>query len=475
MAIIKTKFSRGVEGTTNIVDAGTEGTKVAAGTTAQRGSTAGQIRFNSTLGLAEYYNGSEFKIIDVAPKVSSVDVTEVASDAGGNQTIVITGTGFASGAIASFIGTSASFNASTTAVNSSTQITAVAPKSSFLNAQEPYGVKVLNVSGLSGILASQINVDSSPAFNTASGSLGTIDHTQLPSSYSLTALSATDPDGDTVSYSKASGSLPSGLVLNSSTGAFSGNVTQIASTTTFNFNGRATANSKNTDRSFSIAQEGFLNQNGTQFAYSFNNSIVNQGTNTAVTATSHGGFDANSTAQTKFNSKSAYFSRTNSAGSHFKIPAHADLQFGTGYFTIEFWLYLVNNGNNVVTSARVFQMGANDANGIALIHNYSSEFIIGNTHSALISDNPSNWWNAWHHFALSGRTSNLRLYRDGTEVATTTSMNSVSLSAPLYFGVYPGNPTNEIRSNMFISELQITKGVQKYTSNFTPPTSALII
>ena len=50
MAIIKTKFDRGVEGATNIVDTGTEGTKVAAGTTAQRGSTSGQFRFNSTTG-----------------------------------------------------------------------------------------------------------------------------------------------------------------------------------------------------------------------------------------------------------------------------------------------------------------------------------------------------------------------------------------------------------------------------------------
>ena len=41
----------------NITDTGTEGTKVASGTTAQRGSTAGQIRFNSTTGLAEYYDG----------------------------------------------------------------------------------------------------------------------------------------------------------------------------------------------------------------------------------------------------------------------------------------------------------------------------------------------------------------------------------------------------------------------------------
>ena len=32
----------------NITDTGTEGTKVAAGTTAQRGSTSGQFRFNST-------------------------------------------------------------------------------------------------------------------------------------------------------------------------------------------------------------------------------------------------------------------------------------------------------------------------------------------------------------------------------------------------------------------------------------------
>ena len=43
---------------TNITDTGTEGTKVASGTTAQRGSTTGQFRFNSTTGLAEYYTGN---------------------------------------------------------------------------------------------------------------------------------------------------------------------------------------------------------------------------------------------------------------------------------------------------------------------------------------------------------------------------------------------------------------------------------
>ena len=37
----------------NITDTGTEGTKVASGTTAQRGSTTGQFRFNSTTGKFE--------------------------------------------------------------------------------------------------------------------------------------------------------------------------------------------------------------------------------------------------------------------------------------------------------------------------------------------------------------------------------------------------------------------------------------
>ena len=42
----------------NIVDTGTEGTKVAAGTTAQRGSTTGQWRYNTTTGFFEGRNAS---------------------------------------------------------------------------------------------------------------------------------------------------------------------------------------------------------------------------------------------------------------------------------------------------------------------------------------------------------------------------------------------------------------------------------
>ena len=49
----------------NISDQGTEGTKVATGTTAQRGSTQGQLRFNTTTNLAEYYTVQSLKLLIV--------------------------------------------------------------------------------------------------------------------------------------------------------------------------------------------------------------------------------------------------------------------------------------------------------------------------------------------------------------------------------------------------------------------------
>ena len=232
----------------NISDGGNSGTKVALGTTAQRVSTTGQFRFNSTTGLAEYYDGTSFKSLDAPPVVSSIDVTEVDSQAGGNQTIVITGSGFASGASVTYVGTSVNFNASTVTVNSASQITAVAPKSSFLNAQEPYGVKVINTSGLAGTLTGQINVDTSPSWQTASGSLGSLGEATTAN----VSVSATDPDGDTVAYSVQSGSLPAGASLNTSTGAITGTLSGVSADTTSNFTLRATANTKTVDRAFSI-------------------------------------------------------------------------------------------------------------------------------------------------------------------------------------------------------------------------------
>jgi hypothetical protein len=236
----------------NISDTGTAGTKVASGTTGQRGSTAGQIRFNTTIGLAEYYDGTNFKSIDAPPTVTAISPLEVESDVGGNVTFTITGTNFGAGAVAKFIGNDATeITASTTTVTNSTTISAVIAKSSFVGAKEPYDVKVINGSSLSATLDNQINVDVSPTWSTASGSLGEIYSNDTGNHFTVLA---TDADGDTVSYSETGGTVLStqNLTLNSSTGIISGDPTDVASNTTLSFTLRATANSKTTDRAFSI-------------------------------------------------------------------------------------------------------------------------------------------------------------------------------------------------------------------------------
>ena len=238
----------GILTATTIVGAGTSGIKLPVGNTAQRDNTTGMLRFNSTTSLPEYYNGTTWIAIDSPPTISSISPTEVASDAGGNETFTINGTRFASGAVVKFIShTGTEITASSVTVNNSNQITAVIAKNSFVNAQEPYDVKVVNASGLQALLADQINVDNAPSWTTAAGSLGTIIETATGNHFTV---AATDAEGDTVSYSLQSGSL-GGLSLNSSTGVISGDPTDVNADTTNSFTLRATAGGKTSDRAFS--------------------------------------------------------------------------------------------------------------------------------------------------------------------------------------------------------------------------------
>jgi len=241
------KFSTDTSDFSDIVDTGTEGTKIAVGTTAQRGSTTGQWRYNSTTGFFEGVNAAgNFQSLEPDPTITSIDDTEVDSAAGGNQTIVVTGTNFSTGGVIAFVGTSAEFNATTTTHDSATQQTAVAPKSSFLNAQEPYDIKYTSASGRIALLENILNVDNAPTWTTASGSLGSILEDATGNHFTVVA---SDAEGDTVAYSLQSGSL-AGLSLDSSTGVISGDPTDVSSDTTNSFTLRATAGSKTADRAF---------------------------------------------------------------------------------------------------------------------------------------------------------------------------------------------------------------------------------
>lgn len=251
MAQTKVRFDRAVEGATNIVDSGTEGTKVAAGTTAQRGSTAGQIRFNSTTGLAEYYDGTQFKSIDAPPSIASVSPTNVGqSTLASNPSLVITGTNFSNTVTVKITGNDGTeYTPASTTRNSNTQVTITLP-SNLTNANEAYDVTVQNISGLNFTLADAFNINATPVFGVTAGSLGTLAHADRAAS-NLTAVTATDTEGATITFSITTGSAPAGLTFNSN-GTWSGTANSVNATATSNFTVTATDGGESVTRDYSI-------------------------------------------------------------------------------------------------------------------------------------------------------------------------------------------------------------------------------
>ena len=210
----------------------------------------GQPYFNGEEKRLELYTTSGWQnIVSETPGVVSVNSTYGAI---GTATLQITGTNFTTGAIASVIGTNGvEVQAASTTVNSIVSITAEFTGLNYLN--DPYDVKVTNTSNLFGLLPDSLNVNQSPAWQTPSGSLG-IFNEQV--SITLSALSASDPESSTITYSVAPGyALPSGITLNGVTGVISGTLPDIATDTTYTFTINATDGANVVPRSFSITSK----------------------------------------------------------------------------------------------------------------------------------------------------------------------------------------------------------------------------
>ena len=208
----------------------------------------GQLYSNGEAARLELYTPTGWQnIVQEVPGVASI--TGNYSEATNSGTITIQGTNFVSGAIASAIGTNGvEVIASSTTHNSLVQLTAVFTNLS--NANEPYDIKVTNPSSLFGLIPDALYVNASPVWQTASGSLGTF-YEQV--SITLSALSATDSDSETITYALAAGStLPSGVTLDSSTGVISGTLPDIATTTTYSFIINASDGLNIIPRTFSI-------------------------------------------------------------------------------------------------------------------------------------------------------------------------------------------------------------------------------
>ena len=224
----------------------------------------GMIIFNTEAQALQQYNGS-WVTIEPAPVITSISPNEVASAAGGTVAIVITGANFkSSGMSVTFLANSGSDITSgiTVTHTNSTSLTATLNKNSFVDANEPYDIKVQSTGGLFTTLEDAVRVDNAPSFSAAANTLvATL--TEGASNATHYTIAATDAESEAITfaevgttlYDKFTSSTPRGV---QSDGTIKGVPAAVTADETTTFTVRATstgdggATTKTTDQAFRI-------------------------------------------------------------------------------------------------------------------------------------------------------------------------------------------------------------------------------
>ena len=259
---------------------GTKGIVTPKGTTGERvGSESGELRFNTTTELMEYYDGNQWKPIDAPPSITSVSTSDAQgtnnilnADGSTLHTITITGGNFGIGLTVKFVGNTGTEYAAGNVTRVSNSSITCKTTASMGTADDPYDILVTNVSGLSATLEDAFTFNAAPVFVNASGQIGGTQITNIAVTGSTINASATDAESNTITYSVLSGSLPSGLTLSSSTGYITGTPT-VAATSTFTIQAATTEGSST--RVFSIKvvaapTGGTITTSGNDLIHTFN-------------------------------------------------------------------------------------------------------------------------------------------------------------------------------------------------------------
>jgi len=167
-----------------------------------------------------------------------------------------------------------------------------------------------------------------------------------------------------------------------------------------------------------------------------------------------------STSVVKYGSGSMYFDGN---GDYLRPNSGNIFNFGTGDFTVEFWLYLN------ATTAQTFIDCRPGSAGDYILFDYDPtlRLYVGST---TVLSGKSLSTGQWYHIALARSGSTVKYFVNGVQEASATmTTNLLSASNP-YIG---SNYVPGAYLNGYIDDMRITKGVARYITSFTPPLVAL--
>lgn len=198
-----------------------------------------------------------------------------------------------------------------------------------------------------------------------------------------------------------------------------------------------------------------LHMDGSNGSTTFTDSSSN-----ALTVTASGNAQI-STSQSKFGGASGLFDGT---GDYLSLSAASALGMGSGDFTIEYFVRFTASGTQVHLDQR--------GSGTALyIYSVGTTLYFADSTADRITGTSALTANTWQHIAVSKSGSSTKLFVDGTQVGSTyTDSTDYGASKPLYIATYYQTSAVFLNGNM--DEMRITKGVARYTANFTAPTAA---
>ena len=172
-----------------------------------------------------------------------------------------------------------------------------------------------------------------------------------------------------------------------------------------------------------------------------------------------------STTQTKFNSASIRFDGSGHIRMHFGLNAR---RFYTEDFTIEAWVYrdVQNVKHALFASAANYWLGGS---GFGVFIDSNNELIFTNNNITTSSSGLNFPANTWKHVAVARDYDQVRMFVDGTLVATYVRNWSMT-DGTMRIGTQ-SSQTDKFSG--YMDDIRVTHGLARYTANFTPPTAAL--